>query len=333
MLGGALLTIVACARADAQVLSQEACVELLRTHPDGPPASSLVEAARQTLAAPALQAPGATEARHAAQRVLDATVDARMFALCALLSFEPVHTPVLLTGYYRPVVPARRVRDAEFRYPLYAVPPPELRQQPRASIENGAFDGKVPAVAWLADPIEAFFIHIQGSAVLEMPDGRLAVGFAGSNDRSYTSIGAVLVADGRMRRDDVSMESLKQYLRDHPDERDALLQTNERYIYFQTIANEAIGSLGVPLTDGRSVAADPAVYPPGTLLFIRPREPHADVPPRLVFVQDRGSAITGPGRLDLYLGTGAEAGRIAGPLHEIVDVFVVRGASPPLAPD
>jgi membrane-bound lytic murein transglycosylase A len=327
VLGSTLLTIVACAGpAAAQAGSEEVCRDLLRTE-DQERAASLREAARRTLAAPSIQAPAAEAVRSAAEGLLDAMVDARAspFAFCAYLSLERVNTPVLLTGYYRPLVPARREPDATFRFPLYALPPPDLRRLPRAAIDAGALGGRSGVVAWLADPIEAFFIHIQGSAVLSLPQGEMAVGFAGSNDRAYTSIGAVLVESGRMRREDVSMESLKQYLRDHPSEREALLQRNERYIYFHTIGSEAIGSLGVPLTDGRSVAADPAVYPPGTLLFIRPREADPDITPRLVFVQDRGSAITGPGRLDLYLGTGDEAGRIAGPLQEIVDVFVVRG--------
>jgi membrane-bound lytic murein transglycosylase A len=322
-LAAALLTIVACAGpAVAQSAIPVGCPDLLAADHE---LSSLAAAARQTLAATGLQSGTGVEARNAAALVLDAAGRGEpASALCARLLPEPVDVPVLLTGYYRPVVAARRERDGTFRFPLYALPPSDLRLLPRAAIDGGALDGRTAAVAWLADPIEAFFIHIQGSAVLALPDGEMAVGFAGSNERAYTSIGSVLVSTGRMRREDVSMEALKQYLRDHPEERDTLLQTNERYIYFQTISSEPIGSLGVPLTDGRSVAADPAVYPPGTLVFIRPREGHPDVTPRLVFVQDRGSAITGPGRLDLYVGTGDEAARIAGPLQEAVDVFVMR---------
>ena len=324
VLGGTLLTIDACADpVAAQPATGNACADLLAADRD---LDSLRSAARQTLAAASLRAAAASTVRQVAELVAEAFTSGRGPAatLCSRLSPEQVSEPVLLTGYYRPLVPARRQRDAKFHAPLYTLPPPGLREHSRAEIDAGALDGKVPVVAWVADPVEAFFIHIQGSAVLSLPDGEMAVGFAGSNERAYTSIGSVLVSSGRMRREDVSMDSLKQYLRDRPEERDTLLQTNERYIYFQAIASEAIGSLGVPLTDGRSVAADPAVYPPGTLLFIRPREPHPDVPPRLVFVQDRGSAITGPNRLDLYVGTGDEAARIAGPLQEIVDVFVVR---------
>jgi membrane-bound lytic murein transglycosylase A len=237
---------------------------------------------------------------------------------------ERARTDVLLTGYYRPIVPARRSRDSEFRVPLYGLPDPSLRTRTRAEIDRGALEAKAPVVAWLADPIEAFFIHVQGSAVLELPDGRMTIGYAGSNGRPYTSIGAQLVRDGRMRREEVTMASLKAYLRDHPSDRDAILHTNERYIYFREVEDEAIGSLGVPLTDGRSVAADPGVYPPGTLLLIDSSDAAAGLSPRLAFVQDQGSAITGPARLDLYVGTGDEAGRIAGPLQQRVSVYVVR---------
>jgi membrane-bound lytic murein transglycosylase len=313
--------------AAAQRLSDDDCMRLLAT--DGEPAA-LRGAAMKNLDAAALQSAAASAARRASEAVVaalpDATVEAgavRFEPLCGSLAVERVPDPVLLTGYYRPLVPARRVREEAFSHPLYALPSPELRSFSRAEIDHGALDGRVPAVAWLADPIEAFFIHVQGSALLELPEGPMSVGYAGSNGRPYTSIGALLVRRGAMRQEDVSMESLKAYLREHPDQRDAILHANERYIYFAQADSRPIGSLGVALTDGRSVAADPDVYPPGTLLFIRP-DAASGVGPRLAFVQDRGAAIAGAGRLDLFLGTGAEAGRLAGPLRQIVDVFVLR---------
>lgn len=247
----------------------------------------------------------------------------RAAALCDRLAVEAVRTEVLLTGYYRPLVPARTAPEGAFLYPLYALPPPGLRGYSRAEIDAGALDGNVPVVAWLDDPVEVFFVHVQGSALLDLPEGPVAVGFAGSNDRSYTSIGTTVVRQGRMQEEDVSMESLKAYLRAHPSERDEILQTNQRYIYFTRADSRPIGSLGVPVTPGRSVAADPSVYPPGTLLFIRSVARVRGVPPRLAFVQDRGSAIVGPGRLDLFLGTGEEAGRVAGDLRQEVQAYVL----------
>lgn len=321
--GLALLLCASAAAVYADPLTRDECRALLRLDTAAGP---IGEAAAHNLAAAALGAAGADGLRRTAEALLapsssSGRVDAAR--LCQSLVVERVAT-ALLTGYYVPVVPARRTRDGEFRYPLYALPHAAQRGLTRAAIDRGALDGTVQAIAWLADPIEAFFIHIQGSALLEVPEGRMSVGYAGSNGRAYTSIGALLVRDGRMRREDVSMETLKEYLRNHPEEQSAILHANERYIYFRELPGEPVGSLGVPLTAGRSVAADPAVYPPGSLLFLQPVDGSAGIAPRLVFVQDRGSAITGPDRLDLFVGTGDEAGRIAGPLQQRVEVFTLR---------
>jgi membrane-bound lytic murein transglycosylase A len=244
--------------------------------------------------------------------------------LCDALTLERTAASALLTGYYRPVVPARRARDGKFRHPLYGLPEPALRGFSRAQIDRGALDGKVPVLAWLSDPVETFFIHVQGSALLAMPDAQVAIGYAGSNDKSYTSIGALLAKDGRMRLEDVTMASLKAYLRDHPDEREGILHANERYIYFRFVDTPPVGSMGVSLTDARSVAADPAVYPPGTLLFLRAVDGGGPVSARIVVVQDRGTAIVGPGRLDLFVGSGEDAGKVAGALRQRVEIFTMR---------
>jgi membrane-bound lytic murein transglycosylase A len=319
----AVLCALVTASAAAQPLTRQECAQLLARDENG---VSAREAATRNLTAAELRAPAAASLRRASEAVVESAADGALDAgrLCASLVAERVDADVLLTGYYRPVVPARRSRGGEFIYPLYALPDRAVRGLPRAAIDRGALEGRVAAVAWLNDPVEAFFIHVQGSAVLDTPEGRLGVGYAGSNERPYTSIGALLVRDGRMRREDVSMEALKAYLRAHPAEREAILHANERYIYFREVDEHAVGSLGVPLTDGRSVAADPAAYPPGSLLVVAPRNERAAGPPRLVVVQDRGSAIVGPARLDLYIGTGDDAGRIAGPLQERVDVYRLR---------
>lgn len=321
--GLALLLCASAAPAHAEPLTRDECRVLLRLDTAREP---IAEAAAHNLAAAALNTAGAGGLRRTAEALLappssGGSLDADR--LCRSLVVEPV-TTALLTGYYVPVVPARRTRDPEFRYPLYALPDAAQRDLSRAEIDRGALADRVPAIAWLSDPVEVFFIHIQGSALLELPEGRMSVGYAGSNGRPYTSIGALLVSDGRMRREDVSMETLKEYLRSHHEERDAILHANERYIYFRELDGDPVGSLGVPLTAHRSVAADPAVYPPGSLLFLRPVDGSTGIGARLVFVQDRGSAITGPDRLDLFVGTGEEAGRIAGPLQQRVEVFALR---------
>jgi len=306
----------------AQVLSDKDCESLLVADEAHAP---LRDAAARNLAAAALGEPSALGRRRVTEYVLRTmeTSGERAASLCDGLAVEPISTEVLLTGYYRPLAPARSAREGAFRYPLYAVPPPDLRGHSRAEIDAGVLDGRVPVVAWLDDPVEVFFIHVQGSALLDLPEGTLAVGFAGSNDRPYTSIGSVVVGQGRMRQEEVSMESLKGYLRAHPSERDEILHANERYIYFAQAGSRPIGSMGVPVTSGRSVAADPSVYPPGTLLFIQSVATARGAPPRLAFVQDRGSAIVGRGRLDLFLGTGEAAGRIAGELRQEVRLYVL----------
>jgi membrane-bound lytic murein transglycosylase A len=321
-LGVLLLLTATVLPALAQALSDGECESLLVTDEVRAP---LRDAAARNLEASALGEPSGLGRRQVTEYVLR-TMEApgqRAAALCERLTVERVGSEVLLTGYYRPLVPARRAREGAFRYPLYAVPPPDLREHSRAEIDAGVLDGKVPVVAWLDDPVEVFFIHVQGSALLDMPEGTVAVGFAGSNDRPYTSIGSIVVRQGRMPQEEVSMESLKGYLHAHPSQRDEILHANERYIYFAQADGRAIGSMGVPVTPGRSVAADLSAYPPGTLLFIQSVATARGVPPRLAFVQDRGSAIVGRGRLDLFLGTGEAAGRIAGELRQEVQVYVL----------
>jgi membrane-bound lytic murein transglycosylase A len=140
----------------------------------------------------------------------------------------------------------------------------------------------------------------------------------------------VLVDQGKMSRDLVSLQALKDYLRAHPDEQSALMAANQRYIFFRTVAAGPIGSLGVPLTAGRSIAADASVYPPGAPVFLRiaPRErglTTSDPPAfsRIALVQDAGVAIAGPSRVDVYWGTGDAAEAIAGKLRNPGQLYVV----------
>lgn len=257
---------------------------------------------------------------------------------------------LLVTGYYEPEVAASRSRTERFKYPLYRVPydlievdlaalckdcPPRkiygrVREHDfvpyysRAQIDAGSLAGKDNELAWLDDPIEVFFLHIQGSATLRLDDGtEMQVSYAGSNDRPYTSIGRKLVDEGKMDRAAASLQGLKAYLRGHPEEQAAIMAANERYIFFRTVAAGPIGSLGVPLTPGRSVAADRDVYAPGALVFMRIYDGGgANVEySRFALIQDAGIAIQGPRRLDAFWGTGAEGERIAGPMRNRGELF------------
>jgi membrane-bound lytic murein transglycosylase A len=258
--------------------------------------------------------------------------------------------PLLITGYYEPEIEARRARSDRFRHPIYGLPSNLVEADPalfcprctsqrvvgrvqdgelvpyyaRAEIEAGAIDDHAPAIAWLDDPVEAFFLHVQGSGLLRFDDGvRMHVSYNGSNGRPYTSIGRVLVDNGRMTLDEVSLSSLKQYLHSHPAERDDLLRRNERYIFFRTVPVGPVGSLGVPLTAGRSLAADARVYPPGALVLLQiaPTSEASAPITRLALVQDAGVAIAGDHRLDVYWGSGETAAAIAGGMRATGELY------------
>ena len=240
---------------------------------------------------------------------------------------------VLFTGYYQPVIDASAVRTEEYRYPVYREPDaPGARAEAGGSAAAypsryeidilGVLDGKGHEIAWLQDPVDRFFLHIQGSGLLRMTDGReLPLNFAASNGRPYTSIGKVLIDDGKVDRESMSMQRIRAWLAEFPEEREALFARNERYIFFRLGEEGPLGSLGVPLTAGRSVATDPAVYPEGALMYVETRTPVVDDTGalsgwrpvrRFVVNQDSGAAIRGPKRVDLYFGTGAAAGERAG---------------------
>lgn len=319
-----------------QKLAPEACEALLSGEDD---AGSVRAAAEQSVAALARRQPEqslplihrsirASAVRRAADVILQEThrhPSDWTHRICRRLTLHRVTlpTPVLVTGYYQPIVPARRRRDGRFRYPVYGAPATPVRYT-RAQIDAGALDGEAPVLAWFDDPVELFFLQIQGSGVLDLEDGgRLQIGFAGSNGRPYRGIGAAMVEQGKLKPGTASMQAIKDYFRAHPAERDAILHLNERYVFFRINPTGPIGSLGAPLTAGRSIAADAQVYPPGAPAFLAARTPggrHLDS--RLVFIQDTGSAITGAAHVDLFFGTGDEAGRLAGRTREDGDLYL-----------
>jgi membrane-bound lytic murein transglycosylase A len=266
---------------------------------------------------------------------------------------------VLVTGYYEPELRASRRRDERFRFPLYRRPDDlvdvelgrfcdacgQARTQgrlhdglvvpyfTRAEIEAGALAGRGDELAWLDDPVEVFFLHIQGSGKLRFQDGTyMQVSYAGANGRAYTSIGKVLIDRGGLDAEEVSLRTIKGYLRAHPQESADLMAVNERYVFFRTVAVGPIGSRGVPLTAGRSIAADPGVYPPGGLVFLRIGDVGVDGDgdrhERLVVVQDSGVAIRGPGRIDVFWGAGSKAEEIAGDMRAPGEVYLLLPASP-----
>jgi membrane-bound lytic murein transglycosylase A len=169
--------------------------------------------------------------------------------------------------------------------------------------------------------VELFFLHIQGSGILKLEGGRrLHINYAASNGRPYRSIGRILLDRGKIPEAELSMSRLLRYLRERPEERDALFARNESYIFFRLVKEGPLGSLEVPLTPGRSIATDSRLFPKGALAFVASRRPLFDNAngvrwqpfSRFVVNQDTGSAIRGSRRVDLYFGSGERAGVEAG---------------------
>ncbi len=258
-------------------------------------------------------------------------------------------TPVLFTGYHEPELQGSFIRTERYRYPLYRRPTDLVKvdvsqfttqlfpQDVYGRVANGGLvpyfsraqiDGQrmlAPQhkeLVWLDDPVERFFLHIQGSGKIRLPDGTwFRVGYAASNGWPYRSIGKMLLGQGKLQSGEASAQGIRHYLRRHPAEQDQILFHNRRYIFFRVVSAGPLGSLGVPLTPGRSIAIDPNWYPPGAVGFIRTTRPHLKENgqvswqpfSRFVALQDRGAAITGPGRADIYWGSGPqpEAGLMA----------------------
>ena len=262
---------------------------------------------------------------------------------------------VLLTGYFEPVLEGSLVADGEYRYPLYGRPDDLLEQRPeedsgeksasrrmvrmedgqavpyysRRQIDTeGALQGRGLELVWLRDAWERFVLHIQGSGQVRLPDGRtIRVGYAASNGRPYRAIGRYLREQGYLQEKEISMERIGAFLQSNPGRAEEILSINERYIFFRLLADSEgpLGALGVPLTPGRSIATDLTLFPPGALAYLVSRQPELDESGKLtgwkelrrfVLNQDAGGAILGPGRVDLFFGSGDRAGKAAGEMKE-----------------
>ncbi|MDI6449300.1 murein transglycosylase A [Anaerobaca lacustris] len=248
---------------------------------------------------------------------------------------------VLFTGYYTPIFEASFERTARFAYPLYTMPDdlvkgPEGqtlgRRDPaglitaypdRAALErSGALKGQ--ELVWLADPFEVYIAHVQGSAKLRMPDGQIiTVGYAANSGHEYVSVAKALVADGRIPSDRMSLGAMIDYFRQHPDQVERYTQRNPRYVFFRIAEETPHGSLNEPVTPMRTIATDKSIFPRAALAFISTTVPHAGhagvvEKPYEGFVldQDTGGAIRAPGRCDIYMGEGDEAGHLAGQTYQ-----------------
>ena len=251
----------------------------------------------------------------------------------------------LMTGYYEPEIQGSLSQGGIYQTPLLAKPADLMRldlndfdpnlgnESIRGRIENGRFvpypdraainRGVLGAlarpVAWIADPVDAFFTHIQGSARIVLPDGDvLRASFAGKNGRPYTAIGKVLIEEGALARENVSMQTIRDWLNANPSEVKTVLEANQSYVFFNAVPLRdktvgPTGAAGIALTPGRSLAVDRRIHALGAPIWLDAQLPGNTEPERrLMIAQDTGSAIRGAVRGDYFWGSGAQAGSAAG---------------------
>ncbi len=278
----------------------------------------------------------------------------------------------LFTGYYEPELTGARRKKAPFVHPVYLSPRDsqvvdlgDFKRDlagkkisgivrggifrpywDRAEIERGALAGRGLEMLWVEDPVALFFLQIQGSGRVRLPDGTIArIGYAGQNGHDYTAIGKVLIERGELTREEVSLQTIRHWLRAHPQQADEVMRTNRSYVFFRALPGAPVGASGVELTPGRSLAVDTRFLPFGLPLWLEATFPALPAPPdlgrpteaplrRLVIPQDRGGAIKGPVRGDLFWGAGAEAEAIAGRMKQSGRLWLLwpRKLPPPTAP-
>lgn len=246
----------------------------------------------------------------------------------------------LITGYYEPSIDARRAPDGTYRVPLHS-PPADLatrkpywtrRELDTLPAAQAALRGR--EIAYIAEPLDALVLHIQGSGRLRVtePDGRVRtvrLAYAGTNGQPYQSVGRWLIERGELPAGQASWPQIKAWVQRNPSRLNELLWANPRYVFFreEPLPNPAIGprgAMGVPLTPGRSIAVDPRSIPYGTPVWIDTTEPLAATPlRRLVLAQDTGSAIVGPVRADYFWGWDGNAAEQAGRMRQPLRMWVL----------
>jgi membrane-bound lytic murein transglycosylase A len=272
----------------------------------------------------------------------------------------PESGQVLFTGYYEPHLKGSLTPDTRFRYPVYAMPrdlmvidlspfseefkgkrivgrlqgnsvvPYPDRQAIEADTD---FASKAVPIAWVDDRIDLFFLQIQGSGRIYLTNGKfLRVHYHGANGRPYRSIGRLLIDQGKIPAEEMSMQRLKSYLGNHPAEVDAVLNHNPSYVFFKTETSGPIGAIGVDLTPGRSVAVDRRIFPMAAPAFLQTQIPVVDGDGRIdrwvdfsafALNQDTGGAIQGPGRVDIFWGNGPYAEIAAGHMQHKGDFYLL----------
>ena len=261
----------------------------------------------------------------------------------------------LVTGYYEPVLNGSLTKTGQYRHPVHARPDdlirvdlaglyPELEgKRLRGRLVGNTLvpyytrdeitGGKAPlddkVLLWVDDPVALFFLHIQGSGRVRLPDGRLiGIGYADQNGQPYTSIGKVLIEQGEIAEEDISLFTIRDWLRGHPNDAERLLNRNRSYVFFQLRESapvNPVGSLNVPLTPARSIAVDPKSIALGTPVWIDTSWPDGRDTPlrRLMLAQDTGGAIKGHARADIFWGSGPRAEKLAGEMKQEGTFYVL----------
>lgn len=269
----------------------------------------------------------------------------------------------LITGYYEPLLRGSRAPSDRYAFPIYGLPQdllvvdlgsvyPELKKMrlrgrlegrrvvpyySRAEIDNGQAPLGGNEILWVDDALDAFFLQVQGSGRVRLDSGEIVrVGYADQNGHPYTSIGRLLVERGELTVAEASMQGIRGWAAGNPDRARELLEQNASYVFFREVPGEApgpIGSLGVPLTAGRSLAVDPKAVPKGVPVYLATTTPGGgEALQRLMLAQDTGGAIKGPVRADFFWGFGPEAGEQAGRMREKGRLWVLLPKDAPPDP-
>ncbi len=226
----------------------------------------------------------------------------------------------LFTGYYLPELHGSLFRSERYTVPIYRKPNGSAAHYDRAAIYAGALEGKGLELLWVDDIVDAYFMDVQGSGRVIMEDGSVkGLGYAGKNGRAYFAIGKDLVDRGEIAKADISMQTIRAWIKQHPDEGLQLMKKNASYVFFRLTDGDPnlgpIGAMGVPLTAQRSLAVDRHFLPLGIPIWLNAQHPAGEKRlKRLVMAQDTGGAIKGAIRGDFYWGQGDKAGEMAGPM-------------------
>ena len=264
-------------------------------------------------------------------------------------------TQGLITGYYEPLLKGSWERSEEYQYPLYGVPEdllvvdlgavyPQLKGMrlrgklvgnkvvpypDRAQLDDDQELLQGAEILWVNSPVDLFFLHVQGSGLVELVDGSIAaVGYAEQNGHPYQSIGRVLIEMGELEKEEVTLFTIRDWLKANPDRLNEVLSKNPSYVFFElrdAQENGPTGALNVALTPRRSIAVDPNVIPLGAPVWLQTTLPNEAQSPlnQLMLAQDTGGAIRGHVRADVFWGRGDEAEKMAGLMKQQGELFVL----------